>query len=383
MRIVFVLTSLGMGGAEKQTLAVAEGMVKRGHEVVVLALKPRVPEQWPTTVRVVYLGMRKSPASFISAFLQARRFLREFKPDLLHSHCFHANIFARLLRLVSPSLPVVSTVHNVYEGGSVRMLLHRLTDALSRRTVFVSKAAADRFVGLKAVPESKYSVLTNGIDTAEFAPDSAQRAATRSAMGVDSRFVWFTAGRLVPAKDLPNLLDAFRQVRRENPDAELWIAGAPQDAKVIRRNDSKTSFYSVVGIEREMRDSIRWLGLRRDVPALLDAADAFVLASAWEGMPLALGEAMAMEKPVVATDAGGVRELVGDAGIVVEAKNPAALAAAMIATMRQSRESRAACGLEARRRIQEHFDMGTVVDAWETLYKQITANSFRSLAVDL
>ncbi len=375
MRIVFVLTSLGMGGAEKQALAVAEGMVKRSHEVVVLALKPPVPEQWPSTLRVVYLGMHKSPAGFISAMLQARRFLREFKPDLLHSHCFHSNIFARLLKLIFPSARIVSTVHNVYEGGSVPMLVYRLTDALSRRTVFVSTVAADRFVRLKAVPESKYSVLTNGIDTAEFAPGAARRAATRSAMGVDSRFVWFTAGRLVPAKDLPNLLDAFRQLLRENPDAELWIAGAPPDAKAVRRSDGKTSFYWVAATPCEMRDSIRWLGLRRDVPALLDAADAFVLASAWEGMPLAVGEAMAMEKPLVATDAGGVRELVGDAGIVVEAKNAAALAEAMTAIMRQSRESLAASGRRARRRIQEHFEMGAVVDSWETLYKQLIADS--------
>ena len=149
-------------------------------------------------------------------------------------------------------------------------------------------------------------------------------------MSVDSRFVWFTAGRLAPAKDLPNLLEAFRQVRREFPDAELWIAGAPPDAKFIRSSDGKASLYSVAATQREMRDSIRWLGLRRDIPALLDAADAFVLASAWEGMPLALGEAMAMEKPIVVTDAGGVRELVGGAGIVVPLKNSAALAQAMI-----------------------------------------------------
>ena len=186
-------------------------------------------------------------------------------------------------------------------------------------------------------------------------------------MSVDSRFVWFTAGRLAPAKDLPNLLEAFRQVRREFPDAELWIAGAPPDAKFIRSSDGKASLYSVAATQREMRDSIRWLGLRRDIPALLDAADAFVLASAWEGMPLALGEAMAMEKPIVATDAGGVRELVGGAGIVVPLKNSAALAQAMITTMQQSRESLAASGRKARTRIQEHFEMNAVVDAWEAL----------------
>ncbi len=77
------------------------------------------------------------------------------------------------------------------------------------------------------------------------------------------------------------------------------------------------------------------------MPALLDAADAFVSASAWEGMPFAVGEAMAMEKPVVATDVGGVYELVGDAGLVIPSQNSNALAEAMIATMQRSEDERA------------------------------------------
>ncbi len=374
MRIVTVLTSLGIGGAEKQALAVAERMAKRGNAVAVLVLRPHLPEQWPTPLSTVHLDLRKSPLSFLFAILRARRFLREFNPDVVHSHSFHSNIFARLLRLVVPSMRVVSTVHNVFEGGPMRMILYRLTDGLSHRTAFVSQAAADRFVRLKAVSESKCQVLTNGIDTAEFAPDNARRAATRSAMGADSRFVWFTAGRLVPAKDLPNLLEAFHQVRRQLPASELWIAGAPSDAKVIHRSDGTTSLFWLSAMKPEMQDHVCWLGLRRDIPALLDASDAFVLASAWEGMPLAVGEAMAMEKPVVVTNVGGVRELVNDAGTVVEAKNPAALAEAMMATMHQSRESLAASGHKARTRIHEHFNLDSVVDAWEALYRELSRN---------
>jgi glycosyltransferase involved in cell wall biosynthesis len=115
-------------------------------------------------------------------------------------------------------------------------------------------------------------------------------------------------------------------------------------------------------------DCVRWLGLRRDIPALLDAADGFVLGSAWEGMPLALGEAMAMEKPVVATDVGGVRELVGEAGVTVPAKDSDALAEAMLATMRQSEAARAAQGRAARERIVRSFSMDAKADEWEALY---------------
>jgi glycosyltransferase involved in cell wall biosynthesis len=105
--------------------------------------------------------------------------------------------------------------------------------------------------------------------------------------------------------------------------------------------------------------------------ALLDAADGFVLASAWEGMPLALGEAMAMEKPVVATDVGGVRELVGETGLIVQARNPVALAEAMLELMRRSVADRCALGVAGRRRIQDNFSMDAKADEWEALYRDI------------
>ncbi len=102
--------------------------------------------------------------------------------------------------------------------------------------------------------------------------------------------------------------------------------------------------FKELSAQLDLGDSVRWLGLRRDMPALLDAADGFVSASAWEGMPLAVGEAMAMEKPVVATDVGGVRELVGDAGVLVPARDSEALAEAMMATMQRSGEEREQTG---------------------------------------
>ena len=109
------------------------------------------------------------------------------------------------------------------------------------------------------------------------------------------------------------------------------------------------------------------------MPALLDAADAFVSGSAWEGMPLAVGEAMAMEKPVVATDVGGVRELIGDAGVVVPARDSGALADAMQATMGEGREELTARGRAARQRIVDHFSMDATANTWLALYESMLA----------
>ncbi|HEV2487760.1 MAG TPA: glycosyltransferase [Terracidiphilus sp.] len=371
MRIVYVLTSLGVGGAERQALAVANRMAFRGHEVAVLVLSPRIAEEWPTTLPTVHLNMRKTPASALAGLAQAGRFLRKFHPDLLHSHSFHANIAARLLNFLVLSTKVLSTVHNVYEGGRLRMLSYRLTDIFSRKTTAVSQAAADRFIRLKAVPRQKCLVIPNGIDIAEFTPNADRRAARRAAMGTDASFIWLAAGRLVPAKDYPNLLRAFKQVRAVFPNAQLWIAGGVAGAKLKRTGNGISHYVSGFVFEQGSMEQVRVLGLRRDMSALFDAADAFVLSSVWEGMPLAVGEAMAMEKPVVATDVGGTRELIGDAGIIVPPKDTDSLAKAMLDLMQQPAEIRLALGQAARARIKGQFSMVARADEWEALYRVI------------
>ena len=360
MRIAYMLTSLGMGGAERQVVALAERMKARGHAVALILLRERQPEEWPTTVDLVCLDMRKTPVSFLAGLLKGRRFLRDFQPELIHSHVFPANMAARMLKISLPAA-VLSTVHNVYEGSWPRMLAYRLTDGLSRRTAFVSRSAAERYAHLQAVPVRKCLIITNGINTEEFAPSSSRRARLRAQMGVREEFVWLAAGRIVPAKDFPNLLHAFARVRGEIPEARLWIAGEAAGAGSA----------AIQMQAAELGASVRWQGLRRDMPALLDAADGFVLASAWEGMPLAVGEAMAMEKPVVATDVGGVRELVGEAGVIVPAKSPEALAEAMLEMMRRTEEERRTLGRMARKRITARFSIDAKADEWEALYRAV------------
>jgi glycosyltransferase involved in cell wall biosynthesis len=163
------------------------------------------------------------------------------------------------------------------------------------------------------------------------------------------------------------LLRAFAKVREAQPDTQLWIAGETAEKRAKRGE----GFVSGFVVESGSLDGVRFLGLRRDLPALLDAADGFVLASAWEGMPLALGEAMAMEKPVVATDVGGVRELVGDAGEIVPAKDSSALAGAMLDVMQRPGVDREALGRTARKRIESEFSMDTRADEWEMFYGRV------------
>lgn len=365
MRIAYILNTLETGGAERQVLSLAEQMRSRGHAVRVLVLREPAAHPLRTDLDVVYLRMRRDAFCAAAGLARALREVHEFRPQVMHGNQFHGNMLARLLHLAHPKVPVISTIHNVYEGGRARTLAYRVSDLLSARNVAVCTAAAERFAAIHACAPEKLRVIANGIDGAAFTPDAARRVRVRAELEAGDKFVWLAACRIAPAKDIANLLRAFATVRSAEPRAQLWIAGGGRTSYVLE----------LKRLNRELGNgpAVRWLGLRNDVVALLDAADAFVLSSAWEGMPLALGEAMAMEKPFVATDVGGVRELAGEGGMLVPARDATALADAILATMRTDAEERRQMGCAARARIETHFNLNAKAVEWERAYLEVAA----------
>jgi glycosyltransferase involved in cell wall biosynthesis len=356
MRIVYILTSLGIGGAEKQVIDLANRMSAKGQTVSLLVLT-HTAEEWPVKLPVLRLNLRKTPLGIFRGLGFARGFVVLMQPDILHSHTFPANLFTRVLNLTlfynRFRVIVFNTIHNVHEGGWHRMLLYRLTNAMCDQVTAVSAAAAERFTRLGMVSASKMLTITNGIDTQVFMPDRSRRRQFRSRMRISKEFVWLAIGRLAPAKDYPNLLRAFSRIRVANPSARLWIAGEGDPTPLM---------------ESPMATDIEFLGLRRNIEELLDAADGYVLSSAWEGLPLALGEAMSMGKVVVATDVGGVRELVGPAGFLAPPHDADSLAHLMLRAMSLDEKERRAMGGEARKRVQFLFSMNTKAEEWERLY---------------
>jgi len=363
MRILYILTSLGIGGAEKQVVSLAEHLSANGHTVAFLVLKHSA-EEWPVKLPVLRLNLARSPFSILRGLRFARNFVTLFQPEILHSHTYPANMFTRLMRigLSINGVPavVLNTIHNVHEGGWHRMAAYTLTSPFVDRVTAVSTAAADRFVRLRAVPQSKMTIITNGIDTHEFTPDPGRRRIVRKRMQLGSSFLWLAAGRLALAKDYPNLLRAFNMVCQSQQQARLWIAGEGDPRSLLASHPDLLSD----------NPAIQWLGLRHDIQDLLDAADGFVLSSAWEGMPLVVGEAMSMGKSVVATDVGGVSELMGDTGTVVPPANSIALSEAMLAVMQSDELHRRPASIAARERIANLFSMQARAKEWESFYME-------------
>lgn len=331
LRILLLTTGLRLGGAEQQVAALASRFAELGHAVLVLSLTAGCEVALPNEVLTVTLGMSKAPWSLAAALLRARRLIRQWRPDVMHSHMVHANLFARTLVALGGMPPLICTAHSVREGGKARMLAYRWTDRLAVLTTHVSTEGRQRMIAMGAVPPERIAVVPNGIDTQRFCPDPAWRAATRAALGIapEQRLV-LHVGRLVPEKNQALLLGAFARLldlSGFDPGIQLRIAGdGPLRAALATRIAS-------FGLTRH----VRLLGTRADVPWLLNAADLFVLSSDIEGMPLVVGEALACGCPVVATDAAGVADMVGPHGHIVPRGDAAALARAMLHALQAGR----------------------------------------------
>lgn len=363
--ILFLINSLAYGGAETQLVRVATRLKQRGWDVKVVTLIPPtayVDELEHEGITVTTLGMRRKIPD-PRAILRLARWVRLWKPDIVHSYMVHANILARVTRLLAPVPVLISSAQSISEGGRLREILYRLTDSLCDVTTHVCRAGAERYVKTGIVPAHKMRHIPNGIDTDLFRPDEGIRARRRCELSVNEAFVWLAVGRFEPPKDYPNLLTACAHVVRSHPHSLLLLAG---DGPL--RGEMEEMARSL-GIQHR----VRFLGIRRDVPQLMNAADAYVMSSSREGLPNVLLEAHATGLPVVATDVGGNPEIVldGKSGFVVPPRNSDALAEAMQRVMGMGERERLQMGAVGRQHTIENYSMERVVQQWESLYREL------------
>jgi len=360
-RILMVTTSLALGGAERQVVDLASALRARGWVVAVLSMiKPTeyVADLAACDVEVAHIGMTRGRPT-LAALLRYRSFVRQWRPDIVHSHMVHANLLARIGRVFAPRIPVVSTVHTVMEGRRWRAIAYRLTDPLASATTAVSRAAAERSVRIGAVPSGRITVIPNGFEFSRAHVADGVADIFRRELGVGDDFLWVTVGRLVPEKGHVTLLRAFEAVRRARPNVRLAIAGAGPERPAVDR----------LVTELGLGGSAFVLGERRDVAAILAAANAFVMSSQWEGLPMVLLEAAAQALPIVCTDVGGCSEVVRpELGGVLTGRSHEAIASGMLSVMDLHADERTKIGNDLRNLVRSEFDMATVVRRWEELY---------------
>lgn len=365
LRFIFLTTGLAYGGAETQSVNLATRLKKRGWDVRVVSMLPPqafTEELAAAGIPLATLNMRRGVPDPRAVF-KLVKILRQWRPDIVHSHMVHANLLARIARVFYKVPVVISTAHNINEGGRLREVAYRLTDFLADLTTNVSRAAVSRYIQVGAAPKGKIIFMPNGIDTSRFQFKHGARLQLRDKLELRDKFTWLAVGRFEEAKDYPSLLRAFKRAAEVRNDAVLLIAG------------QGTLFEEIKGIaySLDLAKKIRFLGVRRDIPELMSAADAYVMSSAWEGLPMVLLEAASCELPIVATDVGGNGEIVLQDinGYIVPPRDPEAIASAMLKMMSLSEEERKAMGRAGRAHIEANYSLDHVVDRWEELYRDL------------
>ncbi|OQD50910.1 glycosyl transferase [Enterobacter cancerogenus] len=364
MRITLIITGLSMGGAEKQVCDLADQLSCKGAQIQLISLSGKTlitPSN--NEIEIISLSMRKNPLSLLLTYFKARKEIKKFKPDIVHSHMVHANIFARLLRITTPVPKLVSTSHNSYEGGSLRAFICRITDPLSTLSTNVSQEATESIIKRGSVNKAKVATVHNGINIEKFRFNEESREKLRHEIGVDQQTpLLLSVGRLAPAKDYPNLLRAFSAIKgRTSVEPQLAIIGGGALETELK----------ALAAESGIADRVHWLGIKTNVNEWMSAADIFVLSSAWEGFGLVVAEAMAAERVVVATDCGGIKEVSGNNGFLVPPHACAALAEAIITALNLSPEDARQMGAASRSHVEQHFSMSAITQKWLALYRSL------------
>ncbi|MCX7207340.1 MAG: glycosyltransferase [Proteobacteria bacterium] len=360
MKIMFFITGLTMGGAETQVCALADSFSSRGYQVIIVALTGKaviLPSE--KNIQVELLGMKKSIYGLIKGFFQARELIKVYQPDVVHSHMVHANIFTRILRSVIEIKCLINTAHSTNEGGKARQFLYRITDFLTDLSTNVSDEAVRAFVKNKSVPEGRMISVCNGVNTEKFHFFQEIRDRVRKEFDIDENCKLLLAvGRLAVEKDYPNLLKSICIVKKSDIKFKLIIVGSGELKSVLQE----------LSVELGLSSHISFVGERRDVAELMSASDLFVLSSEWEGFGLVVAEAMSCERLVVATDCGGVSEVLGDSRFLVPPQSSQDLAAGIIAALALDCAEKEFIEKSSRERIIKNFSIDAITSRWLGIY---------------
>lgn len=319
----------------------------------------------PSLVRRVHPGLD------LVALERLVRHFRRGRYEIVHTNSSKAGILGRIAARIAGVPIVVHTAHgwafSRKESASTRALwvnLERFCAPLCDVITVVASPDRDEALRLGIGRPEQYHLIRSGIEVEVFRGTGGERSEARSRLGVpDDAFVIGSVGRLSPQKAPLDMIAAFELVARERADARLVIVGdGPQRAEVE------------AAIERAgLRERVHLPGLRRDVPVLLHAFDAFALASHWEGLPRVLPQAMAARLPIVATRVNGAPDAVadGESGWLVDIGDTTSMGERLLRLARD-RELARRMGARGFERVEE-FSTRRMVEQTALLYENLAA----------
>ena len=350
-------------GSVHQMFQAAAGLRDRGHEVTIVSRPDPTLAARSAERGIAFVGLPLRHQFDLRSIAALRRLVRERRPDVIHVHkgIAHALALAATMRDPVDAFVVnrgVSFPLDLWNRGKYRT---RRVD----RVVTVCRQIKDVIVSSGRLPPEKVVVVYAGTDVALFDPERWDQRAFRREKGIaGDRFLIAQVG-VRDWKGWKELIDAVAAIAPSHPQVHLVLIGCRSDAE----REEVLSYAR----EKGMAERVSAIEYRIDMPSVFASSDLVVDAS-WAGTGITgtIREAMAMRKPVVATDAGGNRELVSspEVGWLVPMKDPAALADAIRAVIDDPQRA-AAVGASARRHVVEGFSKELRIERLEALYEEI------------
>ncbi len=368
-----VITSLMPGGAERVVLNLLLYHDRTRYQPVCICLGNPAGTHYEQLVQkhqipLYFLG--KGDKADYGVYKKLDALFRQYRPQVVHTHLLGLNYAYPLMIKYRTSVRVY-TVHSLAEKD-VGVRVGRITRTLAFRyrlggVVPVAIAEEVRKTIEQTYGYKNAPLIPNGIPVDEYAPNPERRAHWRAQQGIEPNALLIThVGRFVALKNHALLVNAFRHLQANVPLYLVLVGGGELEGTVRQQ-------VHALGLT----ERVKMLGVRADVPEILNASDIFVLCSRVEGNPMSVQEAMASGLPVVGTRVGGIPELVeeGVSGLIVPSDDEPALAQAL-QTLIDQPDLRRQMGESALQRARTHFDIRNTVRAYEDLYEQIRTGQF-------
>lgn len=365
MKIWYLLPEMKLGGAEQHVLRLASGLRERGHEAGIATIfREGVLAQAVREEKIPFVCLEAGKGWGPKTFFKITRWIRSARPDLLHTYLFGFHFFAGLPAWALNVPAIISSRREISHWQKRRhRVLENLGNFFTDRVICCSMAVERWVLEKENLHPEKVLTLHNGIDLQHFKRGLTPFGGIRREFGIpENAQVVGTVANFASEKGYPILLEAAQTCLKEKENLWFLCVGSGPLEKGIKERAKQ-----IPGHER-----IVFTGSRRDIPDLLEAMDVFVLASVIEGFPNVLLEAMAMAKPVVASEVGGIPELVesGVNGILILPRDKKALAEAILALLEDS-EKRVRLATNAQEKIKREFTLDRMLDQYEALYLSV------------
>ncbi|HSN21123.1 MAG TPA: glycosyltransferase [Usitatibacter sp.] len=372
--MLFTISELTLGGAQKQVVELARELVRRGHEAAIYTLNREVPRAKELEGSGVELAVDQKRWKLDPAVLaRLRRYLRQWRPDIVHGFLFDGDIYARIAAF-GTGIPVLNSERSDnYEISRTQYLAHRLTRALTDGLVANTHSGSAFAQRLYGFPPERCHVVWNGLRIEELERQAASKADYRAEFfGPGRHKLACLVGAIKPAKDYHLAIDVAARLVRADPDWRVLFVGDQLASAGSYRagihSDSSEYKASVMRhfAAQAIAEKVKFAGARTDVPAIVAQSDVLYMTSCREGFPNVVLEAMVLGVPVVSTDYSDIRRILPRPAQVVASRNPDDLAWAIL----DAYGERDAIAREQKRWVRAHASIENATVELERVYQR-------------